>query len=459
MKRNADRLSTFRWYDSLTVRVIFLCVFLVLCLLGSVYIITGRYFHEVVEELEANTKAMADQVQVWADDHPEEEIDPENLPPDFNNPKFGEGRLTDMQILSSNEPTHRIGPALSQQGLVFLATRTVLVGPNKDQTALITVEFALTPQREILRAFRNRYILALTFGFLAALVLMVVLIHRTLRPLRDLSASCAKIKEGQYEHVNLEDASGEVTALQQTFNDMVDSLRDKSAVEARLRQTQRLSAVGTLAAGVAHDVRNPLNAIKLLSSHALDSAADQGLEEKLRTIRSEVDRLDNIVTGFLSLAKEQEIDPKPTRVDMVHEECLRLVKQDAEARGVQLVSELRAGDAELTLDAKQYTRAVLNVLINALEVSPSGGRVRLFSRLTETQLEVEIRDDGPGFDNESAERAFDPYFTTKKTGTGLGLSITRGITEEHGGRISLSSVQGSGAQVLIQLPLTPVVSA
>lgn len=459
MKPGSAPALSIRWYDSLTVRVIFLCAFLVLCLLGSVYLITGRYFREVVQELEASTQAMADRIEIWAEENPPEAFDPENPPPEFGDTMTGNGRLRDIQLVGPDEPAHRIGPVISQEGLVFLATRTVKVGPDKNQTALITVEFTLTPQTEILRAFRNRYILALTFGFLAALVLMVVLIHRTLRPLRDLSASCAKIAEGEYVRVEVEEASGEVNALQQTFNDMVDSLRDKSAVEARLRQTQRLSAVGTLAAGVAHDVRNPLNAIKLLSSHAMDSATDPAMAEKLKTIRSEVDRLDNIVTGFLSLAKEQELDPKPTRVDTVHEECLRLVKQDAEARGVDLVSDLRAGDAELTLDSKQYTRAVLNVLINALEVSPDGGRVRMFSRLTETHLEVEIRDDGPGFDDESAERAFDPYYTTKKTGTGLGLSITRGIIEEHGGSITLSSVSGSGAQVLILLPLTNVVSA
>jgi signal transduction histidine kinase len=453
MDAGAASVSRIRWYDSLTVRVIFLCVFLVLCLLGSVYIITGRYFREVVQELEQSTQLMAERIEIWAADNPPEDFDPENLPPEFASSLSGDGKLKDIRLVGPDESAQRIGPAISQEGLVFLATRTVKVGPNKDQTALITVEFTLTPQREILRAFRNRYILALTTGFLAALILMVVLIHRTLRPLRDLSASCAKISEGKYEHVELEEASGEVTALKQTFNNMVDSLRDKAEVEARLRQTQRLSAVGTLAAGVAHDVRNPLNAIKLLSSHAMDSAADPALGDKLKTIRSEVDRLDNIVSGFLSLAKEQELKPKPTRVDTIHEECLRLVKQDAEARGVKLVSDLRAGDIELTLDPKQYTRAILNVLINALEVSPEGGRVRMFSRLTDTQLEVEIRDDGPGFDEDAAERAFDPYYTTKETGTGLGLSITRGIIEEHGGTIALSSVPGSGAQVLILLPL------
>jgi signal transduction histidine kinase len=92
-------------------------------------------------------------------------------------------------------------------------------------------------------------------------------------------------------------------------------------------------------------------------------------------------------------------------------------------------------------------------LLNALEVCPSGGRVRLFSRLTERSCQIEVRDDGPGMTREVAERAFEPYFTTKPTGTGLGLSLTRGIIEEHGGAISLTTGEGQGTQVLITLPL------
>jgi two-component system sensor histidine kinase HydH len=240
---------------------------------------------------------------------------------------------------------------------------------------------------------------------------------------------------------------------------MVSALREKATVEANLRRAQRLSAIGTLAAGVAHDVRNPLNAIKLLSSQALDElkehATNGGPSKALHTIRSEVDRLEDIVSGFLSLAKEEELRREMRRLDPILDECLNLVRKDAESRGVRVSGELRAGDAELSLDAKKLKRAVLNVLLNALEACPPGGRVRMFSRVLHDAAEIEIRDDGPGLTPETIEHAFDPYYTTKPTGTGLGLSITRGIIEEHGGSIRLTSAIGQGTQVLITLPLTP----
>jgi signal transduction histidine kinase len=247
-------------------------------------------------------------------------------------------------------------------------------------------------------------------------------------------------------------------ALEETFNRMVHSLLEKEKVERNLRRAQRLSAIGNLAAGVAHDVRNPLNAIKLGSSHALDTLPDvpeaATTARQLKAIRAEVDRLEDIVSGFLSLAREEELRREPRAIDPLLEECVHLVQKDAESRNVRLISELRCGDTTLLLDPKQMTRAVLNVLINALEACPEGGRVRLYSRLTDRACEIEVRDDGPGMSREVLEQAFDPYFTTKTTGTGLGLSITRGIIEEHGGAISLSSSEGQGCQVLITFPLT-----
>jgi len=238
---------------------------------------------------------------------------------------------------------------------------------------------------------------------------------------------------------------------------MVASLKEKEIVESNLRQAQRLSAIGNLAAGVAHDIRNPLNAIKLLSSHALDSLdTHPGTEvpaKQIRTIRNEVDRLENIVSGFLSLAKEEELHFEEAALDPILEECLNLVKQDAESRKIRLTHELRVGDTALMMDPQKMTRAVLNVLINALEICPEGGRVRLFSRIVDAACEIDIRDDGPGIPDEALERVFDPYFTTKTTGTGLGLSITRGIVEEHQGTIVITSSEGRGCQVLITLPI------
>jgi two-component system sensor histidine kinase HydH len=235
----------------------------------------------------------------------------------------------------------------------------------------------------------------------------------------------------------------------------VHALKEKEVMESSLRRAQRLSSLGTLAAGVAHDVRNPLNAIKLLSSHAMDSVeSDPAIASlQLQTIRREVDRLDDIVTGFLSLAKERELQIEPTPIDSLLEECARLVQEDARARKVEIITDLRASNVSLMIDPKQTKRALLNVLINALEASPEGGRVRMFSRVDDAVCAIEVRDDGAGISPETAERAFDPYYTTKSTGTGLGLAITRGIVEEHGGTIELTSSEMNGTQALISLPL------
>jgi len=321
------------------------------------------------------------------------------------------------------------------------------------QQLVVVLSSTTAAQTEILRAFRNRYLVLLSAVFLVTLGLMVFLIHRAMRPLVHLSETCAAITRGDLRPVATRGATGEVQALELTFNDMVRSLREKEVMEGKLRQAQRVSALGNLAAGVAHDVRNPLNAIKLLSSHAADSLGERPEAKQVLTIRREVDRLEEIVSNFLSLARETELSPEPNRIDGLLEECVRLFQRDAEAREIQLSCELRAGETVLMLDARHWTRAILNVLLNALEATPPGGRVRLFSRVTDTACEVEIRDDGPGLSREAIDRVFDPYYTTKPGGTGLGLSITRGIVEEHGGTIEMTGSEGAGCQVLISLPL------
>ncbi|MCC6145467.1 MAG: HAMP domain-containing protein, partial [Candidatus Hydrogenedentes bacterium] len=303
--------------------------------------------------------------------------------------------------------------------------------------------------------------LLVTFVFIVTLWIMIYTIHRTLRPLMDLSDTCAAITEGNLQTVKIARSSGEVQLLESKFNDMVESLREKEVMEVKLRQAQRLSALGNLAAGVAHDVRNPLNAIKLLSSHAIDSMGGDGTTpgvKPLMTIRAEVDRLEEIVSGFLSLAKERELEPEPGNVDALLAECVRLFQKDAEERGVELISELHAGGTLLMLDGKQLTRAILNVLLNALEACKPGGHVRLSSSIRDGVCRILVEDDGPGLPETVIEQVFDPYYTTKQGGTGLGLSITRGIVEEHGGTIDLSSRDGQGCRVAITIPLKQKIS-
>jgi len=451
MDRPATEYAPIPWRHSLIFRVIVLCAVLVFCLLGSVYVITRHYFGEVVQEMETQAEEMASIVVQHLEEHPDADL---NAIADDMHQIYGDTEIE----LEPKADTVEIIPFTLEHGEGGKLTKVArLLITGGDQQVVFTARVTVAPQTEIVRAFKNTYLLALTFVFVVTLGLMVYFIARMLRPLTELSESCAQIKGGTLQDVTTRRNTGEILALEQTFNEMVRSLREKESIERKLRQAQRLSALGNLAAGVAHDVRNPLNAIKLLSSHTVDTLNGvpeaAGSIKQLKTIRNEVNRLEDIVSAFLSLAKERELKLETARIDPLLEECTRLIRKDAEKRGIRLTAELRAGDVPLMIDSQQLKRAFLNVLINAMEACPKEGRVRLFSRVTDHSCEVEVRDDGPGMDPDVAERAFDPYFTTKEAGTGLGLSTTRAIVEEHGGSVSLSSVEGRGCQVLITLPL------
>lgn len=445
--------SPVRWRHSMYFRVLVLCCVLLLCLFTSIFIIVRHTIGEAIREVETDSQAIRKQVldmfegdasltsdQIEAaimNDWQDAEILLEPLP----------GPIPELRTSIQYQPDGRV-------------LRVVHV-PLERLDMLMTIHYSTQASVEVLRAFKNRYILLVTFVFVVTLWIMIYTIHRTLRPLMDLSDTCAAITEGNLQTVKIARSSGEVQLLESKFNDMVESLREKEVMELKLRQAQRLSALGNLAAGVAHDVRNPLNAIKLLSSHAIDSMGGDGATpgvKPLMTIRDEVDRLEEIVSSFLSLAKERELEPEPTSVDAVLAECVRLFQKDAEGRGVALISELNAGGTLLMLDSKQWSRAVLNVLLNALEACKPGGHVRLSSAIRDGACHILVEDDGPGLPDSVIEQVFDPYYTTKQGGTGLGLSITRGIVEEHGGTIELSSRDGRGCRVSIVIPLKQQIS-
>ena len=444
-----ERLTRVSWYKSLFFRVVLLCAVLLLCLFGSVIVITHHFFQEAAKQMEAQAAEIAHNIEIRFEEGFENTYG--ELEMELTDLYKGVDIKLDEQSAEAQAATFTI-ERLEDGGFARVARVPLMNGLSP---VLMTVTMTIFPQTEILSAFRNRYMLALIGVFIIALGLMVYFIGKALRPLMRLSESCAAIGSGELNMVNTKGISGEMLALEQTFNDMVSSLREKEMMEGKLRQAQRLSALGNLTAGIAHDVRNPLNAIKLLSSHALSILENEEhpAAKPMSTIRVEVERLEEIVSSFLSLARETELCREPRELEALLQECVRLFQKDAEARGVRLVSEFRTPGLIVSIDARQMMRAVLNVLLNALEACPEKGRVRIFSRLTDSAFEIEIRDDGPGLEKEAAERVFDPYFTTKPGGTGLGLSITRGIIEEHGGTVELSSSLGLGCQVLITIPL------
>lgn len=446
-----------RWHQSLIARIVVLCVVLLLCLLASVYFFTTQYYGHIVTHMENRANSIAEQVRLQLERSLVTNPDLDEHLPSLE--PLTDGVPTDVQFNPADAVADKQLIQPGKDGFYFVAEQVIKLSDGT--LVLVTMELDFNPQTEVIRAFKNRYLFTITVVFVLTLCLLVFLIAQALRPIRELSDACAEITTGVLRPINSKGNASEIVTLERTFNGMIESLKEKEVVESKLRQAQRLSAIGNLAAGVAHDVRNPLNAIKLLSSHALDSLGtteNQHTAKQLRTIRTEVDRLEDIVSSFLSLAKEEELKFAPTPIDTVLDECVRLVKQDAEMRGVKLTAELRAGDLPLMLDTGKMSRAILNVLLNSLEACPRDGRVRLFSRTLDKSCEVEIRDDGPGMDEAVLDRIFDPYYTTKAMGTGLGLSITRGIIEEHKGTIAITSSPGAGCQVLISLPTSPPTS-
>lgn len=438
-----------RWRRSLFFRVVRLCAVLLICLLASVIVITHHFFQEIMRQMETQAMEIAHSLEIQIE---------EGFDGDYE--ALG-SKLMDLYHgvdIKLDEQTGDLGAATFtlqrlDDGSIVRMARVPIV--NNDQPMVMTVIMNIAPKTEILRAFRNRNLVILIIVFLVTLGFMVYFIGKALRPLAVLSESCAAVTEGHLRPVNTQGAVGEVLLLENTFNRMITSLHEKELMEAKLRQAQRLSALGNLAAGIAHDVRNPLNAIKLLSSHAaaLLENDNHPAEKSLKTVSREVDRLEEIVSSFLSLARETEMHREFVEIDGLVAECVRLFQKEAESRSVRLTHDLRCSGLNLYLDAKQCTRAVLNVLMNAIDACPPDGRVRVFTRRTTTHCEIEIRDDGPGIPKEVMDTVFDPYFTTKPGGTGLGLSITRSIVEEHGGTIQLSASSDRGCQVLIVFPL------
>jgi signal transduction histidine kinase len=214
----------------------------------------------------------------------------------------------------------------------------------------------------------------------------------------------------------------------------------------------RSRALEGMAARLAHEVKNPLAAIKGLSTHMARNAADPKTAERLAIVAAEADRLQSIVEGFLSFSRGlDDLNVAPVKPHEVARELGVLLETRAEEAGVQLVV---SGDEALVLDAdaRKLRQALLNLVLNAIQASPRGSAVRVAVASVCEGVRITVRDDGVGMTPEVLDRIRKPYFTTKEGGTGLGLAVARGLVEQHGGALDLKSSPGKGTTVTLTLP-------
>jgi len=238
-------------------------------------------------------------------------------------------------------------------------------------------------------------------------------------------------------------------------------LRDLGEVrrlQEEIRRKEKLAALGSLAAGVSHEIRNPLSSIKGLATY-FGGKFPEGSEDRetAGVMVREVDRVNRVITQLLDFAKPAELLLKPTSVNDLLENSIRLVQQDAKTKNIA-INLLKGNDLSLVqLDPDRFTQCLLNLYLNAIQAMDNGGVLSVKSSLSgDHSIRIEIADTGAGISPADLSKIFDPYFTTKSKGTGLGLAIVHKIIEAHQGSIMVKSAPGKGAIFTILIGQRPI---
>jgi len=228
--------------------------------------------------------------------------------------------------------------------------------------------------------------------------------------------------------------------------------------EQQTLESERLNALTLLAAGVAHEIGNPLNSLNIhlqlieREARKLDGAKGAELQESVEVARAEVTRLDSIITQFLRAIRPTHPQLKPENINSIVEESVRFFAPEIKDRDIVVEQELRSDLPLLELDRDQMKQAFYNVIKNSFEAMKARGILRIRTDLDDSHVIIRFTDSGGGITAENLSRVFEQYFTTKTSGTGLGLLIVRRIVREHGGELSIESSAGKGLNVTIRLP-------
>ncbi len=239
------------------------------------------------------------------------------------------------------------------------------------------------------------------------------------------------------------------------FKGTLSSLaEERERLEEELRRSDRLKAVSTLAAGMAHEIKNPLTSIKTFTEY-LDKNKDnpEFIDKFKRIVGSEVDKINNIVHQLLDFAKPAPLKLINCNIHQLLEETLTLLSNDLLQHKIKLVKEYSTQSIQIKADSNQLKQAFLNIILNAIEAMPNSGTLTVSTNQLNNELTISIKDTGKGIPEKDLAHIFDPFFTTSDKGTGLGLSITHGIIKEHNGRIEVGSKVGVGSEFKIVLTI------
>jgi len=311
-------------------------------------------------------------------------------------------------------------------------------------------------------------ILIVAAGMALAIGLGYLLANKIMSPVHRLIKASQQVSEGNLTPEIGPISRDEIGVLQNTFKDMVVSLeeRDKrrrAESENRLLQSEKQASVGRLAAGVAHEINNPLTGV-LTYTHMLLRRKDlaDDIRSDLTTIVESTERVRRIVKGLLDFSRQTKLDREPSDVNTLVRSTIAIMENQALVKGVGLRFDPGENLPMATLDRNQIQSVLLNMIINALDATEPGDNINIYtatglsaSDSGQKGVEITIADNGCGIPSENLDKLFDPFFTTKDVGqgTGLGLAVSFGIVQRHGGTIRVQSEVGKGTRFFIWLPV------
>jgi len=330
------------------------------------------------------------------------------------------------------------------------------------QSLLVLGDQLLTTERRAINT-RTQELIPLPFlGLLVLIILMGFVVffigERVIRPLARITRESEAVAEGYFQRITpYGDPKNEIQILVSAINRMVTELENR---QEQLVQSRKIASLGTLSAGIAHEINNPLNNISLILESMLEEVDELGGAECKRLLQDAVDQADrasDIVKNLLEFSRASHPKPESVNLDELVDKTARLVRNELDLHSITFSSELRDRLPQVRLEKGGMQQVLLNLFMNAIQAMDSGGELKVvLSREAATdEARIDVIDTGPGIPDDILDQIFDPFFTTKKegVGTGLGLSVSYNIVVKNGGRMEVDSEPGRGTTFSIYLPL------
>jgi signal transduction histidine kinase len=377
-----------------------------------------------------------------------------------------EGR-GDLTTLDESGPLAKLRAVYTGEGQTLEVRRLLVL--DDEAFGSVRVGASMVFMRNELTDSLSDALATAAAALLVGLFVAALLAQALLRPIHVIKSGLTRLGRGEFG-VTLDLPPGdEFGDLGSFFNTISKQLSDGRAassapqdrerlLESTLAYSQKLVALGRLTAGIAHEVKNPLNAmmihLELLRTKIRKGTGppDAAMLEHVEVIEKEIRRLDEVVQGFLKFTRPEELRLAPVRVSALVGEILPIVQPEADSHGVRVIVDCQDATPPVNGDAPMLRQAFLNLAINACQAMPQGGTLRLTCAAAGNQVEVRIEDTGVGIPPEHLGRIFDLYFTTKDHGTGIGLSMVYRIVQLHDGEIEVQSTPGRGTTFTVRLP-------